>query len=131
MTFVEQNQEVKTFATKAPAQSLAHCVGLGGSHGRPQNSHTQVRQTLVDVLSEAAVANRSRVRSKKLASEPAATARPLTSSKSGDFGNLTVSRISSTIVELAVQLPVCDNSKSIIVGPNGEPDESEKKAAVR
>src|SRR5262249_12138363 len=67
MTFVEQNQEVKTFATKAPAQSLAHCVGLGGSHGRPQNSHTQVRQTLVDVLSEAAVANRSRVRSKKLA----------------------------------------------------------------
>ena len=56
MTFVERNQEVQTFPTKAPAQSLAHRVGLGGSHGRPQNSHPQVRQTLVDVLSEDAVA---------------------------------------------------------------------------
>src|SRR5215831_20814826 len=50
MTFVERNQVVKTFATKAPAQSLAHRVGLGGSHRRPQNSHPQVRQTLVDLL---------------------------------------------------------------------------------
>src|SRR5215471_316809 len=56
MTFVERNQVVKTFATKAPAQSLAHRVGLGGSHRRPQNSHPQVRQTLVDLLSEEAVA---------------------------------------------------------------------------
>src|SRR5215471_11461605 len=56
MTFVERNQEVQTFATKAPAQSLAHRVGLRGSHGRPQNSHPQVRQTLVDLLSEEAVA---------------------------------------------------------------------------
>jgi hypothetical protein len=56
MTFIEWHQEIKTFASKAPAQSLAHRVGLGGSHGRPQNSHPQVRQTLVDVLSEDAVA---------------------------------------------------------------------------
>src|SRR5215831_14500417 len=56
MTFVELNQVVKTFATKAPAQSLAHRVGLGGSHRRPQNSHPQVRQTLVDLFSEEAVA---------------------------------------------------------------------------
>ena len=55
MTFAEGNQEVKTFATKAPAQSLAHCVGLGGSHGRPQDSHPQVRETLVDFLSEDAI----------------------------------------------------------------------------
>src|SRR5215831_14235463 len=56
MTFVERNQEVETFAAKAPAHSLADRVGLGGSHGRPQNSHSQVRETLVDVLSEDAVA---------------------------------------------------------------------------
>lgn len=56
MTFVEGNQEVQRFATKAPAQSLAHRVRLGGSHWRPQNSHPQVRETLVDVLSEDAVA---------------------------------------------------------------------------
>ena len=56
MTFVERNQEVQTFPTKALAQSLAHRVGLGGSHGRPQNSHPQVREALVDVLSEDAVA---------------------------------------------------------------------------
>jgi hypothetical protein len=55
MTFVERNQQVKTFATKAP-HSLAHRVCLGGSHGRPQNSHPQVRQILVDVPSEDAVA---------------------------------------------------------------------------
>src|SRR5215831_5516377 len=56
MTFVEGNQEVETFATKASAQSLAHRVGLGGSHRRPQNSYTQVRQTLVDFLCEDAIA---------------------------------------------------------------------------
>ena len=56
MTFVEGNQETETFATKAPAHSLAHRVGLGGSHGRPQDSHPQVSETLVDVLTEDAVA---------------------------------------------------------------------------
>ena len=56
MTFVEGNQEVQTFATKAPTHSLAHRVGFGRSHGRPQDSHPQVRETLVDVLSEDAVA---------------------------------------------------------------------------
>ena len=56
MAFVEWNQEVETLATKAPAQSLAHRVRLGRSHGRPQNSYTQVRQTLVDFLSEDAIA---------------------------------------------------------------------------
>jgi len=38
-TFVERNQEIQTFATKASGQSLAHRVGLGSSHGRPQDSH--------------------------------------------------------------------------------------------
>src|SRR5215471_18785723 len=56
MTFVEWNQEIQTFATKAPAQSLAHGVRLGGSHRRPQNSHPQVRQTVVDFLCEDAIA---------------------------------------------------------------------------
>src|SRR5215471_11171499 len=42
MTFVERNQVVQTLPAKAPA--------------RPQNSHPQVRQTLVDLLSEDAVA---------------------------------------------------------------------------
>src|SRR5215472_4724297 len=56
MTFIEWHQEIKTFATKAPAHPLAHRVGLRGSHGRRQNSHPQVRQTLVDLLSEEAVA---------------------------------------------------------------------------
>jgi hypothetical protein len=56
MTFVEGDQEVETFPTKAPTHSPAHRVGLGGSHGRPQDSHPQVSETLVDVLSEDAVA---------------------------------------------------------------------------
>jgi hypothetical protein len=50
MMFVEGNQEIETFATKAPAHSLAHRVGLRGSHGRPQTSDPHVRETLVDVL---------------------------------------------------------------------------------
>jgi len=56
MTFVERNQEIQTFATKAPAQSLAHGVRLGGSHRRPQNSYSQVRETRVDFLCEDAIA---------------------------------------------------------------------------
>src|SRR5215467_2118614 len=56
MTFVQGKQEIQTFATKAPAQSLAHGVRLRRSHRRPQDSHPQVRETLVDVLSEDAVA---------------------------------------------------------------------------
>ena len=42
--------------TKAPAQSLAHRVCLGGSQRRRQNSNTQIRQTLVDLISEDAIA---------------------------------------------------------------------------
>jgi hypothetical protein len=56
MAFVEGNQEVATFATKAAAQSLAHRVRLGGPHRRPQNPYTQVRETLVDLLNEDAIA---------------------------------------------------------------------------
>src|SRR5215471_10027554 len=56
MTFVEGNQEIQTFATKAPAQSLAHGVRLGGSHRRPQNSYPQVGESLVDFLCEDAIA---------------------------------------------------------------------------
>ena len=56
MTFVEWNQEIQTFASKAPAHPLAHCVRLGGSHRRPQNSYPQIRQTLVDVFSKDAIA---------------------------------------------------------------------------
>src|SRR5215469_14663151 len=56
MTFVEGNQEIETFATKAPAQSLAHRVRLRRSHRRPQNSYTKVRQTLIDFRSEDAIA---------------------------------------------------------------------------
>ena len=55
MTFVEWNQEIQTFASKAPAHPLAHCVRLGGSHRRPQNSYPQVRETLVDFLCEDAI----------------------------------------------------------------------------
>src|SRR6516162_236056 len=55
MTFVERNQEIQTFATKAPAQSLAHGVRLGGSHRRPQNSYSQIGETLVDFLCEDAI----------------------------------------------------------------------------
>src|SRR5262252_1573669 len=52
MAFVEGNQEVQTFTTQAAAQSLAHRDCLGGSHRRPQNSNTQVRETLVELMSE-------------------------------------------------------------------------------
>ena len=55
MTFVERNQEIQTFATKAPAHSLAHGVRLGGSHWRPQNSYSQIGETLVDFLCEDAI----------------------------------------------------------------------------
>ena len=55
MAFVERNQEIQTFATKAPAQSLAHGVRLGGSHWRPQNSYSQIGETLVDFLCEDAI----------------------------------------------------------------------------
>src|SRR5262249_33166151 len=43
MTFVEGNQAVEAFPPKAPGQSLAHRVGLGSSHGRPQDSHPGYR----------------------------------------------------------------------------------------
>src|SRR6516164_8180402 len=55
MVLVEWNQQVETFATKAPAQSLAHRVRLGRSHRRPQNAYPQVRATLVDFRSEDAI----------------------------------------------------------------------------
>src|SRR5215472_4480122 len=56
MALVEGNKEVETLATKAPAQSLAHRACLGGSHRRRQNSNTQVRESLVDLISEDAIA---------------------------------------------------------------------------
>src|SRR5215469_13074616 len=56
MAFVEANQEVETFTTQAAAQSLAHRVCLGGSHRCPLNSNTQVRETLVELMSEDAIA---------------------------------------------------------------------------
>src|SRR6516165_4327076 len=42
MAFIEGNQEVQTFPTKAAAQSLAYGVRLRGSYRCPQNpySHT-------------------------------------------------------------------------------------------
>ena len=52
MALAEGNQEVETLPTKAPAQSLAHRVGFRDSYWRPQNSYTQIRETLVDFLSE-------------------------------------------------------------------------------
>ena len=55
MAFVEGNQEVETLATKATAQPLAYRVRLRGAHRRPQNSYTQVRETLVDFRSEDAI----------------------------------------------------------------------------
>src|SRR5215813_2910142 len=55
VAFVEWNQEVETFATKAAAQSLAHRVRLGGPHRRTQNPYTQIGKTLVDILREDAV----------------------------------------------------------------------------
>jgi hypothetical protein len=48
-------RKVQTFATKAPAQSLAHSVRLGRSHWRAQNPHTQVRETDIDFLREDAI----------------------------------------------------------------------------
>ena len=55
MAFVQGKQEIQTFATKAPAQSLAHRIRLRCSHRRPQNSYPQVRETLVDFRSEDAI----------------------------------------------------------------------------
>src|SRR5215472_6286179 len=55
MAFVEWNQEVETFATKAAAESYAHRVRLGSPHRCTQNSYTQVRETLVDFFSEDAI----------------------------------------------------------------------------
>src|SRR5215469_7130696 len=55
MTFVEWHQEIQTFATKAPAHSLAHGIRLGGSHRRSQNSYPQVGESLVDFLREDAI----------------------------------------------------------------------------
>src|SRR5215467_3174265 len=56
MAFVEWNQEVETFATKAAAQSLAHHVRLGRPHWRTQNPYPQIGKTLVDVRREDTVA---------------------------------------------------------------------------
>src|SRR6516165_10174285 len=56
MAFVEWNQEVETFATKAAAESLAHRVRLWGPHRRAQNPYTQICKTLVDIRREDAVA---------------------------------------------------------------------------
>ena len=56
MASVEGDQEVETLPTKAPAQSLAHRICLGGSQRRAQNSYPQVRETLVDLRSEDAIA---------------------------------------------------------------------------
>ena len=56
VTIVHGKQEIQTFATKAPAQSLAHRIGLGGPQRRAQNSYPQVRETLVDLRSEDAIA---------------------------------------------------------------------------
>src|SRR5215813_7203451 len=56
MAFVEWNQEVQTFATKAAAESLAHRVRLWGPHWRTQNPYPQICKTLVEILREDAVA---------------------------------------------------------------------------
>src|SRR5215467_3747875 len=56
MAFIEWNQEVETFATKAAAESLAHRVRLWGPHRRPQNPYTQICKTFVAILREDAVA---------------------------------------------------------------------------
>src|SRR5215831_11724549 len=56
MAFVEWNQEVETFATKAAAESLAHRVRLRGPHWRTQNPYTQIGKTLVDIRREDGVA---------------------------------------------------------------------------
>src|SRR5215475_10259812 len=49
MAFVERNQEVETFATKAAAESFAHRVRLWGPQRRPQNPYTQIGKTSVDI----------------------------------------------------------------------------------
>src|SRR5262249_24017618 len=56
MAFVERKQEVETFATKAAAESFAHCVRLGGPQRHPQNPYTQIGKTSVDIRREYAVA---------------------------------------------------------------------------
>src|SRR5215472_11871277 len=56
MAFIEWNQEVETFTTKAAAESLAHRVRLWGPHRRPENPYTQICKTLVGMLREDAVA---------------------------------------------------------------------------
>src|SRR5215831_5188404 len=56
MAFVEWNQEVETFPTKAAAESLAHRVRLGGPHRRTQNPYPQIGKTPVDFRREDAVA---------------------------------------------------------------------------
>src|SRR5262249_1965202 len=56
MAFVEWNQEVETFATKAAAESFAHRVRLRGPRSRTQNPYTQIGKTLVDIRREDAVA---------------------------------------------------------------------------
>src|SRR5215831_8396318 len=48
MAFVDWNQEVETFATKAAAESFAHRVRLRGPHWRTQNPYLQIGKTLVD-----------------------------------------------------------------------------------
>src|SRR6516225_2994394 len=56
MAFVEWNQEVETFATKAAAESFAHRVRLWGPQRRTQNPYTQICKTPVDIRREYAVA---------------------------------------------------------------------------
>src|SRR5215467_1393573 len=56
MAFVEWNQEVETFATKAAAESFAHRVRLRGPRWRTQNPYTQIGKTLVDIRREDGVA---------------------------------------------------------------------------
>src|SRR5215471_11009204 len=56
MAFVEWNQEVETFATKAAVESFAHRVRRRGPHWRTQNPYAQIGKTLVDIRREDAVA---------------------------------------------------------------------------
>src|SRR5215472_825460 len=55
MAFVEGNQEVQTFATKAAARSFVYGVRLWGSHRRSQNPYPQIGKALVNRLREDAV----------------------------------------------------------------------------
>jgi hypothetical protein len=50
MAFVEWNQQVEIFATKAAAESLAHGIRLWVPHWRTQNPYTQIGKTLVDMM---------------------------------------------------------------------------------